>query len=75
MPKSKKRLITSIVVDVCLINIAFSAAYHTCKSLGVDLLTSLMQQGEAGQLEPLEHSFVITATIVTVVRVGSVLVF
>ncbi len=75
MLKSKKRLITSIVVDVCLINIAFSAAYHTCKSLGVDLLASFVQQGEAGRLQPLEHSFIITAAIITVVRVGAFLFF
>ena len=47
MPKSKKRLLTSIVVDICLINLAFLAAYHTCKSLGIDLLPSLTQAGKS----------------------------
>ena len=75
MPKSKKRLLTSIVVDICLINLAFLAAYHTCKSLGIDLLASLTQQGRAEGLPLLEHSFIITAAIITVVRLGAFLVF
>ena len=75
MPKSKKRLITSIVVDVCLINLAFLVAYHTCKSLGVDLIASIKHQGEAGQSQLLQHSFAISAVIITVVRLGAFLVF
>ncbi|MDE0300274.1 MAG: nucleoside-diphosphate sugar epimerase/dehydratase [Candidatus Poribacteria bacterium] len=75
MPKSRKRLITSIVFDVCLINLAFSAAYYSCKSLGVDILASFVPEGEVERLPLHEHSFIITAAIITIVRLVAFLIF
>lgn len=74
MRKSKIRLIVSIVLDVFLINLAFVAAYYTCKPLGVDLLESLKQL-PSWENQSSNHLFLIGILIVTGIRLSSFLLF
>ena len=78
MLKAKVRLISSVVTDILLINIAFLSAYYTCELLGLNLLESLKQSGQIpasalwkGQF----HLFLIIASIVTAIRLSILLSF
>jgi FlaA1/EpsC-like NDP-sugar epimerase len=74
MYRSKLKMTVSVVADIFLINLAFLAAYYTCKPLGVNLLESLRQTAglENGSFNLL---FSIVLCVVTGIRLGSFLGF
>ncbi len=70
MSKSQTKLIISVVADVFLINLAFSVAYYTCISLGVDLLGSIAWRPD-WEPQRLGNTFLIIASVITAVRLGA----